>query len=150
MIVMNEGIAEQIGSPIDVFQKPETVFAAQFIGSPAMNILKAVSDKKSLRLENGTYIKCSTQSSGEVLVGIRPEDLKPNKKGNIIMNIKSFEPIGASTILHGTLNNSETKIISVVQGLLNKEDMLSVMKFSISTNTIHLFSQDTGKRIVNT
>ena len=149
MVVMNEGVAEQIGSPMDVFQKPETVFAAQFIGSPAMNIIKAVSDKQSLKLENGTSLKCLTQSIGDVLVGLRPEDLKPDKKGKIVMNVKLFEPIGASTILHGTLNNSDTKIVSVVQGLLSPKDRLSEMSFSISPEAIHLFSRDTGKRIVN-
>jgi len=149
MVVMNEGVAEQIGSPMDVFQKPETVFAAQFIGSPAMNIIKAVSDRQSLKLENGTSLKCLTQSIGDVLVGLRPEDLKPDKKGKIVMNVKLFEPIGASTILHGTLNNSDTKIVSVVQGLLSPKDRLSEMSFSISPEAIHLFSRDTGKRIVN-
>jgi len=149
MVVMNEGVAEQIGSPMDVFQKPETVFAAQFIGSPAMNIIKAVSDRQSLKLENGTSLKCLTQSNGDVLVGLRPEDLKPDKKGKIVMNVKLFEPIGASTILHGTLNNSDTKIVSVVQGLLSPKDRLSEMSFSISPEAIHLFSRDTGKRIVN-
>ncbi len=149
MVVMNEGVAEQIGSPMDVFQKPETVFAAQFIGSPAMNIIKAVSDRQSLKLENGTSLKCLTQSIGDVLVGLRPEDLKPDKKGKIVMNVNLFEPIGASTILHGTLNNSDTKIVSVVQGLLSPKDRLSEMSFSISPEAIHLFSRDTGKRIVN-
>ena len=149
MVVMNEGVAEQIGSPMDVFQKPETVFAAQFIGSPAMNIIKAVTDRQSLKLENGTSLKCLTQSIGDVLVGLRPEDLKPDKKGKIVMNVNLFEPIGASTILHGTLNNSDSKIISVVQGLLSPKDRLSEMSFSISPEAIHLFSRDTGKRIVN-
>ena len=149
MVVMNEGVAEQIGSPMDVFQKPETVFAAQFIGSPTMNIIKAVSDRQSLKLENGTSLKCLTQSNGDVLVGLRPEDLKPDKKGKIVMNVKLFEPIGASTILHGTLNNSDSKIVSVVQGLLSPKDRLSEMSFSISPEAIHLFSRDTGKRIVN-
>ena len=149
MVVMNEGVAEQIGSPMDVFQKPETVFAAQFIGSPAMNIIKAVSERQSLKLVNGTSLKCLTQSNGDVLVGLRPEDLKPDKKGKIVMNVKLFEPIGASTILHGTLNNSDTKIVSVVQGLLSPKDRLSEMSFSISPEAIHLFSRDTGKRIVN-
>ena len=149
MVVMNEGVAEQIGSPMDVFQKPETVFAAQFIGSPAMNIIKAVSDRQSLKLENGTSLKCLTQSNGDVLVGLRPEDLTPDKKGKIVMQVKLVEPLGASTILHGTLKNSDTKIVSVVHGLLSPKDRLPEMSFSISPEAVHLFSRDTGKRIEN-
>ena len=41
MIVMNGGVAEQIGSPLEVYEQPRTLFAAQFIGSPAMNIFDA-------------------------------------------------------------------------------------------------------------
>ena len=149
MVVMNEGVAEQIGSPMDVFQKPETVFAAQFIGSPAMNIIKAVPDRQSLKLENGTSLKCLTQSNGDVLVGLRPEDLMPDKKGKIVMQVKLVEPLGASTILHGTLKNSDTKIVSMVHGLLSPKDRLPEMSFSISPEAVHLFSQDTGKRIEN-
>jgi len=149
MVVMNEGVTEQIGSPLDVYQKPETVFAAQFIGSPAMNIIKAVSDKQSLKLENGSALKCMTQSNGDVLVGMRPEDLIPDKKGEIVMDVKLLEPIGASTLVHGTLKNSDTKIVSVVQGLLTPKETHPEMSFSISREAIHLFSQDTSKRILN-
>ncbi len=134
MVVMNEGVAEQIGSPLDVFQKPETIFAAEFIGSPAMNIIKAISDGQSVKLENGTILT---------------EDLIPDKKGKIIMQIKMVEPIGASTILHGTLKNSDTQIVSMVQGLFNPRDRQPEMSFSISPEAIHLFNRDTGKRIDN-
>ena len=149
MVVMNEGVAEQIGSPLDVFQKPQTIFAAEFIGSPAMNIIKAVSDGQSLKLENGTILKCLTPFNGDIWAGLRPEDLKPDKKGKIIMQIKMVEPIGSSTILHGTLKNSDTQIVSMLQGLLNPNDRLPEMSFSISPGAIHLFNRDTGKRIDN-
>ncbi len=149
LLLMNEGRVEQIGTPLEVYEKPKTLFVAEFIGSPAMNIIKAVSDRQSLKLENGTSLKCLTQSNGDVLVGLRPEDLMPDKKGKIVMQVKLVEPLGASTILHGTLKNSDTKIVSVVHGLLRPKDRLSEMSFSISTEAIHLFSRDTGKRIVN-
>ena len=149
MVVMNEGVAEQIGSPLDVFQKPETIFAAEFIGSPAMNIIKSVSDGQILKLENGIILKCLTNFNGDIWAGLRPEDLTPDKKGKIIMQIKMVEPIGASTILHGTLKNSDTQIVSMVQGLLNPSDRLPEMSFSISPEAIHLFNRDTGKRIDN-
>ena len=149
LLLMNEGRVEQIGTPLEVYEKPKTLFVAEFIGSPAMNIIKAVTDRQSLKLENGTSLKCLTQSNGDVLVGLRPEDLMPDKKGKIVMQVKLVEPLGASTILHGTLKNSDTKIVSVVHGLLRPKDRLSEMSFSISPESVHLFSQDTGKRIEN-
>ncbi len=147
MLVMNEGVAEQIGSPLDVFQKPETIFAAQFIGSPAMNLIKANSDGYNLILENGISLKCSTNFKGEVLAGIRPEDLIPNKNGEIVIQINILEPIGSSTIMHGKLKNSEIKIISMVQGLINQKDIQNESSFSISPDSVHLFDRKSGKRI---
>ena len=147
MVVMNEGVAEQIGSPLDVFQKPETIFAAEFIGSPAMNMIKAVSDSQSLKLENGTTLKCPSQFNGDVWAGFRPEELIPDKKGKIVMQIKMIEPIGASTILHGTLKNSDIQIVSMLQGLLNPTERQTEMSFSIFPEAIHLFNRDNGKRI---
>ena len=147
MVVMNEGVAEQIGSPLDVFQKPETIFAAEFIGSPAMNIIKAATESQCLKLENGTKIKCPTQFNGDVWAGFRPEELVPDEKGKIVMQIKMIEPIGASTILHGTLKNSDIQIVSMLQGLLNPTERQTEMSFSISPEAIHLFNRDNGKRI---
>ncbi len=147
MVVMNEGVAEQIGSPLDVFQKPETIFAAEFIGSPAMNIIKAATESQCLKLENGTTIKCTTQFNGDVWAGFRPEELIPDKKGKIVMQIKMIEPIGASTILHGSLKNSDIKLVSMLQGLLNPTERQTEMSFSISQEAIHLFNRDNGKRI---
>ena len=149
MVVMNEGVTEQIGSPLDVFQKPETIFSAQFIGSPAMNLIKAVTDGQSIKLENGELLQCLTNFSGEVLVGLRPEDLLPDKKGEITIQIDMAEPIGASTILHGTLKNSGIKIVSMVQGLVDQKDLQKEMSFSISPEFIHLFNRESGKRINN-
>ena len=63
------------------------------------------------------------------------------------MQIKMIEPIGASTILHGTLKNSDIQIVSMLQGLLNPTERQTEMSFSISPEAIHLFNRDNGKRI---
>ncbi|MEM7429928.1 MAG: sn-glycerol-3-phosphate ABC transporter ATP-binding protein UgpC, partial [Pseudomonadota bacterium] len=72
MIVMNEGVAEQIGAPLEVYERPQTLFAAQFIGSPAMNILDAEADGRKLRFENGMALPSPSGHSGAVKVGVRP------------------------------------------------------------------------------
>ena len=68
MIVMNDGVAEQIGSPLEVYQAPQTLFAAQFIGSPAMNLLHARAGGGSLRLENGSALPFDGTFEGEKLL----------------------------------------------------------------------------------
>ena len=112
-----------------------------------MNLIKANSDGNNLTLENGISLKCSTNFMGEVLAGLRPEDLIPNKNGEIVIKIEILEPIGASTIIHGKLKNSDIKIISMVQGLINQKDMKKELSFSISPDSVHLFDRKLGKRI---
>jgi sn-glycerol 3-phosphate transport system ATP-binding protein len=71
MIVMNNGYAEQIGTPLEVYQKPETLFAAQFIGSPAMNIFDAEVQHGNLML-NDLVLTDVSLPDGKVALGIRP------------------------------------------------------------------------------
>jgi len=74
MIVMNAGIAEQIGTPLEVYETPGSVFAAQFIGSPAMNIIEGSINNEEI------YIRDSKIGSGpkgdcSLKIGLRPEHL---------------------------------------------------------------------------
>ena len=62
MIVMNEGNVEHIGTPLDVYQKPQTLFTAQFIGSPAMNILKGNCGSNKLILANKASLSVNSKS----------------------------------------------------------------------------------------
>src|SRR5512132_1664259 len=77
LIVMNAGRAEQIGAPIDVYERPATTFVAGFIGSPAMNMLPArlAADARSVELDGVRLaVSAPSQHAGqEVTLGIRPE-----------------------------------------------------------------------------
>src|SRR5207237_6065777 len=82
MIVMNAGRAEQIGTPMDVYEDPQTIFVAGFIGSPAMNFMtgKAAGDR-SVALDHGGTAGAScvrVEAGGAVTVGIRPDHLRPS------------------------------------------------------------------------
>jgi len=72
MIVMNAGVAEQIGTPLEVYERPQSLFAGQFIGSPAMNILDGHVEKTRITLNCGASFYYQTDHEGAVKVGIRP------------------------------------------------------------------------------
>ena len=63
MIVMNNGNVEHIGTPLEVYTKPRTLFTAQFIGSPAMNNLKGDCQKEEISLSNGVKLKVNSNHS---------------------------------------------------------------------------------------
>lgn len=98
LVVMNGGVVEQIGKPIEVYRRPETTFVASFIGAPPMNLL-------SLKQCPGLGPSGLPAHAG--IVGVRPEDLSFNaggrSEGGIALELKveAVERIGAETFVYG-------------------------------------------------
>ena len=106
MIVMNAGRAEQIGTPMDVYENPATQFVAGFIGSPSMNFLAGRSEGGGrIALEHGGAVRhaSGTAEAGRaVTVGIRPEHLAPGSDvdGLFSATVEMVEQLGADTLVH--------------------------------------------------
>ena len=75
LAVINNGIIEQLGTPIEIYNNPESLFVAGFIGSPQMNFLDANLNNKTLSAENFEIKNIDSDYNGEVTLGIRPEHL---------------------------------------------------------------------------
>ena len=144
MIVMHAGIAEQIGTPLDVYEKPQTLFTAQFIGSPAMNILSA--EVKSGALYVGeTKLASVDAPEGPVCLGIRPEHVTFGKSEPLIMLAQQSEPLGANTLLHGKLNDQS--FTASVPGVRRISDSAEEIRLTVDPENIHLFDPKTQMRI---
>ena len=106
IIVMNEGIKQQIGHPQDVYEEPVNLFVAKFLGNPQINIVPGILAGGKCLLENGEVIDSGiNQPDQEVLFGMRPEYLKLSKQGKILATVDLVEHIGRDTmlicVLHG-------------------------------------------------
>jgi sn-glycerol 3-phosphate transport system ATP-binding protein len=155
LIVMNAGVAEQIGTPMDVYDKPATMFVAGFIGSPAMNFLsgKVADSRQSIDLVGTGSIRFSLPLNGPttaapgapVSVGLRPEHLVPYANGPLELEIDMAEPLGADTLLHGRVGEAR-ELVTVRQPghVLAKPG--EKRRFNIDAKHLHLFDQS-GKRI---
>jgi multiple sugar transport system ATP-binding protein len=75
IIVLRNGLLEQAGSPLDLYDRPGNVFVAGFIGSPAMNLVPGTAANGTVTIADGTAIPVETRASGPVTWGIRPEHL---------------------------------------------------------------------------
>jgi sn-glycerol 3-phosphate transport system ATP-binding protein len=146
MIVMNNGNAEQIGTPLEVYQKPETLFAAQFIGSPAMNIFDAEVQHGNLML-NDLVLTDVSLPDGKVALGIRPEHLVPSASGPIKVSLNNAEPLGANTLLHGNINSSEEDITISLPGVHEITEIGRNKSFGVEKENIHLFCPSSGRRL---
>ena len=114
IVVLRDGVIEQVGSPMDLYHHPMTKFVAGFIGQPKMNFLKTtnvivqnkklttnVTDSNSVTL----VVEVEETKSGDLVeIGIRPEDLEitSDKKG-LLMNVEVVEHLGATVILYGSV-----------------------------------------------
>ena len=105
MVVMNAGRAEQIGTPMEVYENPASVFVAGFIGSPAMNFLVGTAEAGGRVGLNGggTIAAAGNLTQGrKVTVGIRPEHLTPcaPSAASLVGSVEVIEALGADTLLH--------------------------------------------------
>src|SRR3954469_14200236 len=105
MIVMNAGVAEQVGRPSDVYDDPNTLFVAGFIGSPAMNFLPGDRQGDAVDLGGGVQVplpKDLSDAPPKVTVGVRPEHLVAGDAGGPVFRFKvdTVEALGADSLVH--------------------------------------------------
>lgn len=146
MIVMHEGVAEQIGTPLEVYETPHTLFAAQFIGSPAMNIFDARIEDGAIRLGDATLAKTKL-APAPIKLGIRPEHLVPDTKGPLQAVLQIAEPLGANTLLHGQLSDSHAPLTVSLPGVHQIDAGTGAMRFSVHPDHLHQFDAATGQRV---
>jgi len=156
LIVMNAGVADQIGTPMDVYDRPASVFVAGFIGSPAMNFLAAKVGEggKFVDLagtgEAKVTLPLATQTSvapgTAVALGVRPEHLLAADDGPLEFEIELAEPLGADTLLHGRFGEARETVTVRQSGHVLAQPG-EKRRFSVGATRLHLFDSETGKRI---
>jgi sn-glycerol 3-phosphate transport system ATP-binding protein len=114
LVVMNAGKVDQIGPPLEVYQRPATTFVATFIGAPAMNLLPMSGAEPGLLLGNGTV------PAEGAIIGIRPEDLelapdgtKPVESVGLPLTVSAVERVGPESFVYGTLDRGDHVIVRV-------------------------------------
>jgi sn-glycerol 3-phosphate transport system ATP-binding protein len=155
LIIMNAGKVEQIGKPTEVYNNPASRFVADFIGSPAMNLLDGEFDaeghfvygqggRMSVPLLNGVR-----QPGRKVVLGVRPESVRrtgAEAHGAIPAVVDYVEELGASRLIHAEANGSrlvavDTDTAEITTGM--------PVHLSVDGNALHVFSAEDGRRITH-
>ncbi|MCP5264490.1 MAG: sn-glycerol-3-phosphate import ATP-binding protein UgpC [Burkholderiaceae bacterium] len=154
LVVMNNGVAEQIGTPREVYMKPATVFVAGFIGSPAMNFLPGRVGADRASLEFGRSAVAAKLPSGlsagsAVAIGVRPEDLRLAADGEkgIEMAVELVEHLGTDTVVHGRLPGLEDELVALRIHGDREIEAGRALALVLSADRLHLFRADNGRRI---
>ena len=166
IVVMKDGIMQQVDSPVKLYNEPQNLFVAGFIGSPQMNFIDAVAQKegsdvylafhgqkvklpaeKAKAVEEGGYI------GKEVIMGIRPEDiheteaaLKQFADTSIIADVNVTELLGAE--MHLYLSIEDTDLIATVNPRIQVKPG-DRLKLAMDPSRIHVFDKETELTITN-
>jgi sn-glycerol 3-phosphate transport system ATP-binding protein len=151
LMVLNGGYVEQFGTPIELYDRPASVFVAGFIGSPAMNFVPATVETDGVVLSGGIKLAGTLAGvlahQGKALLGLRPEHLVPDEAGPIAIDVDMVEQLGANTLLHGTLNGTDHAMVASVSGHVTTSSGAQ-HRFSVAFENLHLFDTETEKRLV--
>ncbi len=144
LVVLNGGRVEQIGAPLDLYHRPASAFVAGFIGSPAMNLLDGDLAGGRLRVA-GAEFALGAGVSGPVMVGIRPEDLRPAPAGSpsaLDLRIAYVEELGAQRLVHGHAEGQP--LVAALPAGAALGDRLALAP---APGALHLFDIAGGRRI---
>ena len=144
IVIMNKGNVEQFSTPNEIYEDPNNIFVAEFIGTPKMNIIKL--DKKKINSDTINFFNNHIMLEGYNLenvafLGIRPEHIDIGDKNNIKLEIKVdlIENLGFEKIIYTSVENQELRIKTVEKNVTN------LKKISFSTNNIYLFDENRNR-----
>ncbi len=115
IVVIRDGKVEQAGTPEQLYEDPDNLFVAGFIGSPRMNLIDARADGGDIALAAGAHLKIpGLDGHGDaVKIGIRPEHLRPNDTADLTVDVAVdvVENLGGTRYIYGTLASGEPVIV---------------------------------------
>ncbi len=143
IVVMNGGKVEQVGAPLDLYDRPANLFVADFIGSPAMNLIEGELTPEGFKAGNITLpLPANTPTSGKATYGVRPEHLMLVDDG-VEAIVRLVEPMGSETQV--SLSLGEQSISAVFRERIRAQPGTTI-RIRPDASAIHLFDA-TGTRI---
>ena len=155
IMVMNGGVAEQIGTPLDIYSNPASQFVAGFIGSPAMNFLpgRMLGDGAHVELAGGHRLATAKARAGAdtpVTVGVRPEHLHlagpTDAERRIAVHVELVEALGADTVVHGLIDGHGEMLMARLPGIVSAGQGEEI-SLAVEPGQLHLFDTATGRSL---
>jgi multiple sugar transport system ATP-binding protein len=159
--VMKDGRLQQVGTPMEIYHRPENLFVAGFIGPPPMTFVPAAVEDGGRRLVASGFsleVPASLRSAlarrdgGHVTIGLRPEDLRdpslggsPAEAARIPIRVEICEPLGHEVVIHGV--SGRDPLVCVHGGFESLPEVGSRMEVVLDPRKAHLFDAETERRI---
>jgi multiple sugar transport system ATP-binding protein len=151
IVVLNGGRVEQIGAPLDLYDRPANKFVATFLGSPAMNLIAGAIDRADatrLLLPDGHMASIGPSPADwagrRVIFGIRPESVRLDPEAGLPCVVTLVEPTGSET--HLIAHAGETEIVAVLKERLRIREGETI-RLSFDAEQRHFFDLGSGQRL---
>jgi sn-glycerol 3-phosphate transport system ATP-binding protein len=145
LAVINNGVIEQLATPIEIYNNPKSLFVAGFIGSPQMNFIEGELKNNTLSAEGFEIKNIKNDFNGDITLGIRPEHLSQSDNGLINLNVDLVEQLGSDNLVYGQLKDKKDFCYRCPGNLIIKKgDKLSL---NIDNENYFIFDKSSGKRV---
>ncbi len=145
LAVINNGVIEQLATPIEIYNNPKSLFVAGFIGSPQMNFIDGELKNNTLSAEGFEIKNVKSDFNGDIILGIRPEHLSQSDNGLINLNVDLVEQLGSDNLVYGQLKDKKDFCYRCPGNLtIKKGDKISL---NIDNENYFIFDKSSGKRV---
>ena len=148
IVVLNDGKIEQVGSPMELYDTPQNIFVAGFIGSPKMNFFEARAEGNKIHFANGKIIDTGKQiADGDVTVGMRPEHMEMSDKENALVTakIELVEKLGEYALAY--LTSEKGVSLTAKLDTPPSENLGENLYLTCDLSLLHIFDTESGKRL---
>ncbi len=149
IVVMKDGVVQQIDKPQSVYENPTNLFVAKFLGTPAINVFQGNVKGGKLFIGEQAVLDTPNAADGEVYVGVRPEAFIVDENGPFTCKLDRIEVMGRDTSI---LSDNDASLSGRIRSIVSTEDAESLegdaVHFSLKPRKVYLFGKETEERIV--
>ena len=144
IVVINNGVVEQVGTPKEIYSKPNTKFVAEFIGSPQMNLFQCKIENGLAKISDMQINLNNSLNIQDACIGVRPDDILISDQGEYSSSANLVEYLGSDMIIYSSVGGQEfsCKLSSKIDFKAGDN-----FKFNISPSVLHIFDNTTGQRV---
>lgn len=148
IVVMKDGVVQQIGKPQEVYDSPVNLFVAKFLGTPPINVFDGQVKGEALYIGEEAVLMTPGVADQEVTAAIRPEGFVLAENGALTCRLSGVEVMGRDISVVSTHEKSQNLTIRAIIGSENKVNLTSAaVRFDLKPKKVFLFSRETEARI---
>ncbi len=148
IVVMKQGVVQQIGAPQEVYDSPQNLFVAKFLGTPPINVFNGSVKNGKVYIGADEVLEVTNVPDQDVMIGIRPEGFVLEENGPLQCKLSNVEVMGRDVSIVSTHEASANPDIRSIINADNKVDASKeIVRYSVKPHKLFLFNKETEERI---